>query len=69
MIYAIHTQLNCYTNGVDIKTVSALLGDSLPTVIKNIRSIFQMICELKAADKVANYFWMIYFCRFFAVDI
>ena len=42
-------------NGVDIKTVSALLGDSLPTVLKTYVH-FSDDMRLKAADKVADIF-------------
>lgn len=43
------------SNGVDIKTVSALLGDSLQTVLKTYVH-FSDDMRLKAADKVANIF-------------
>ena len=43
------------SNGVDIKTVSALLGDSLPTVLK-IYVHYSDDMRLKAAGKVADIF-------------
>lgn len=43
------------SNGVDIKTVSALLGDSLQTVLKTYVH-FSDDMRLKAADKVADIF-------------
>ena len=43
------------SNGVDIKTVSALLGDSIQTVL-NTYVHFSDDMRLKAADKVADIF-------------
>lgn len=43
------------SNGVDIKTVSALLGDSIQTVL-NTYVHFSDDMRLKAAEKVANIF-------------